>query len=388
MLPDFGALDLRPRETPTGEFATLSREQADELNDSREVEPISLAEFEPSADLPPGSEYFRVRYKFQNKDHTYDYKYYDAGSLWQWVKTRRKLPHNRQPIWREDWMDLRQRYDPGMAVPNAAMRLPSLADPIRVYEGAAGLQRHVRTEFPSGQATYYDGPAGQERRIRHEWSNGEKRFFEGPQGQEHKVRSSWSGGETHFFTGPQGQERKVRVEWASGQRRFFKGPMGAERKFMHEKPTGEATYFDGPKGQEHKVRTQWIDDNGVYRAEFFDGPKGEERKVSELATKGDHMRLATFVGPKDSERRHVAFMGNGPNMNVDFSEGPASGNNVTHQRQLRDNGEVRFYDGDTDHPLLRRVVTPAGEVRFYTGDVPHHETLVRVVTPEGEVTLF
>ena len=100
------------------------------------------------------------------------------------------------------------------------------------------------------------------------------------------------------------------------------------------------------------------------------------------------MRLATFGGPKDSERRHVAFMGNGPKMSVDFSEGPASGNNVTHQRQLRDNGEVRFYDGDIDHPLLRRVVTPAGEVRFYTGDVPHHETLERVVTPEGEVTLF
>ena len=62
MLPDFGALDLRPREAPTGEFATLSREQADELNDSRVVVPISLSEVEPSSVLPPGSDYFRVRY--------------------------------------------------------------------------------------------------------------------------------------------------------------------------------------------------------------------------------------------------------------------------------------------------------------------------------------
>ena len=385
MLPDFGALDLRPREAPTGEFVTLSREQADELNDSREVEPISLAEFEPSADLPPGSEYFRVRYKFQNKDHTYDYKYYDAGSLWQWVKTRRKLPHNREPIWREDWMDLRQRYDPGMAVPNAAMRLPSLTDPIRVYEGAAGLQRHVRTEFPSGQATYYDGPAGQERRIRHEWANGEMRFFEGPQGQERKVRSTWSGGETHFFTGPQGQERKVRVEWASGQRRFFKGPMGAERKFLHEKPSGEATYFDGPKGQEHKVRMQWIDEDGVYLVQFFHGPKGEEREVSQFGTKGENMRLTTFGGgPMGQERRHVVFMGDGPKMNVDVYVGPTPETGAL-RRQVYDNGEVRFYDGPIYVPRLRRVVTPEGEVRFYTGDEPNHETLVRVVTPEGEV---
>ena len=381
MLPDFGALDLRPREAPTGEFATLSREQADELNDSREVEPISLAEFEPSADLPPGSEYFRVRYKFQNKDHTYDYKYYDAGSLWQWVKTRRKLPHNREPIWREDWMDLRQRYDPGMAVPNAVMRLPSLADPIRVYEGTAGLQRHARTEFPSGQATYYDGPAGQERQIRHEWPNGEMRFYEGPRGQERKVRSTWSGGETHFFTGPQGQERKVRVEWASGQRRFFEGPMGQERKVRHEKPNGYVTYFDGPKGQERLVRTLFVSKDGTYLTEFFDGAKNQERRVARLTAKGADVRLKTFIGPQGAERKHVKFYHNGTDMDADFFEAVSG----ALRRQVYDNGEVRFYDGPIHVPRLRRVVTPEGEVRFYKGDEPNHETLVRVVTPEGEV---
>ena len=361
MLPDLGALQLRPREAPTGEFVTLSREAADELNDRGEVEPISLEEFEPSADLPPGSEYFRVRYRLQNEDHTYDYKYYDASSLWQWVRTRRSLPHNRQPIWREDWMALMQQYEPGMAVPNAVMRLPRLTDNIRVYEGA----RHVRTEFPSGQASYYDGPAGQEHLIRHEWRSGEKRFFEGPQGQ----------------------ERKVRVEWPSGQKRFFTGPKGQERKIRHEKPNGDVSYFDGPMGQERKVRTTSVDADNIYRVYFFVGPKGEEREVYRFGVQGDKMRLTTSLGPKGQERRHVSFRGDGPKMDMDVYVGPTNGTEAL-RRQVYDNGEVRFYDGPIYVPRLRRVVTPEGEVRFYTGDEPRHETLVRVVTPEGAVRYY
>ena len=133
------------------------------------------------------------------------------------------------------------------------------------------------------------------------------------------------------------------------------------------------------------MRTQWIDEDGVYRVDFFDGPKGEERKVSQFGTKGEFMRLTTFVGgPKGQERRHVAFMGDGPNMNVDVYVGPTPGTEAL-RRQVYDNGEVRFYDGPIHVPRLRRVVTPEGEVRFYTGDEPNRETLVRVVTPEGEV---
>ena len=142
MLPDLGALQLRPREAPTGEFATLSRPQADELNDSGEVEPISRAEFEPSAELPPGRDYFRVRHKFQNADHSYSYTYYDAESLWEWIRTGRTLPHNRLPIWQEDWLELRQRYEPEMAIPNAVNRLPRLADAISVVED----ENHARQE--------------------------------------------------------------------------------------------------------------------------------------------------------------------------------------------------------------------------------------------------
>tara|TARA_B100001057_G_scaffold464042_1_gene518812 strand:+ start:1908 stop:3137 length:1230 start_codon:yes stop_codon:yes gene_type:complete len=404
MLPDFGALDLRPREAPTGEFATLSREQADELNDSREVEPISHEEFVPSADLPPGSEYFRVRNKFQKADHTYDYKYYDADTLWEWVKTMRTVPHSRLPIWREDWMDLMQRFDPGMAVPTAVTRLPSLTDQIRVYEGTLH-RRHVRTEFPSGQATYYDGPAGHERRIRIEWQNGEKRFYEGDKGEERKVCSSWSNGEKRFFMGPQGQEAKVRTEWPNGEVHFFTGLQGQEAKVRVKRPNGTTTYYDGPagqerriaiwlangeknfyegpQGQEHMVRTQWVDNEGFFRAKFFDGPKGEERMVYSLGTKGEQMVLTSWVGPKGSERKLFSFEGT-HNMDVNILEWSASETGAL-RRKLYNNGEVRFYDGSPDQPLLRRVVTPWGSVRFYTGDEPNHETLVRVVTPEGEV---
>ena len=321
-----------------------------------------------------------MRYKLQNDDHTYDYKYYDADSLWQWVRTRRSLPHNRQPIWREDWMALMQQYEPGMAVPNAVTRLPRLTDNIRVYDGA----RHVRTEFPSGQASYYDGPAGQEHLIRHEWQSGEKRFFDGPQGQERKVRSSWANGEAHIFEGPQGQERKVRVEWPSGQKRFFTGPKGQERKVRHEKPNGYVTYFHGPKGQERLVRTMFVTENGASVFEFYDGAKDSEHKVARLSAMGASMLLKTFIGPQGAERKHVKFYHNGIDMDADFFEAVSG----ALRRQLRDGGELHFFDGPLHGSILRRVVTPAGGVRFYKGDTPGQETLVRAVMPDGEVRYY
>ena len=41
----------------------------------------------------------------------FHYLYYDAESLWQWVKDRRTDMISKQPVWREDWRALHDKYE-------------------------------------------------------------------------------------------------------------------------------------------------------------------------------------------------------------------------------------------------------------------------------------
>ena len=49
----------------------------------------------------------------------FHYLYYDAESLWQWVKDRRTDMISKQPVWREDWMALHDKYDPQKVMSDA-----------------------------------------------------------------------------------------------------------------------------------------------------------------------------------------------------------------------------------------------------------------------------
>ena len=161
-LPNLSTLSLREALAPTGEFITLSREAADELNESGEVEPISFEEYVPSRERPEGS-YFKVRNKYMNRDlpspvprdtPLYGYKVYDAESLWGWVKDRYTIPHNRQMIWREDWMELHERYDPQGNVPQGVAWLPSVNKWVIAYEGEGDQRRRVRAEHREADERY------------------------------------------------------------------------------------------------------------------------------------------------------------------------------------------------------------------------------------------
>ncbi len=273
MLPSLGSLSLRPSPARTGEFVTLSREEADERNARREVEPVTHEEYVPSRELPDGDDYFRVRFEYQKPDHTYDYTVYDAETLWRWVQNRYTLPHNREPIWREDWMELHERYDPQGNVPQEVAWLPSVNKWVIAYEGEGDQRRRVRAEHPNGEWIFFDGPRGEEHKVRAEWPNGVVHFYDGPKGEEYKVRAEWPDGEVRFYDGIKGEEHAVRSEYPNGTVVFYDGPKGEDRVVRIRYPNGNVQFYKGPKGEERVVRVQ--DPKGaVY---YYEGPKGEER---------------------------------------------------------------------------------------------------------------
>ena len=386
MLPSLGALSLGPSPARTGEFVTLSREEADELNARGEIEPVSHEEYVPSRELPDGDDYFRVRFKYQKPDHTYDYTVYDAETLWRWTKDRYTLPHNRQPIWREDWMALHWRYDPEGAVPQRVARLPRLKSHVDVYEGSGDQRRRVRTEFPSGQVRFYgdngaavrhefrsgqvnflEGFPGQERVVRMKWKHA-MIFYDGPKGEEHVVREEHIDGNVFYYEGSKGEERLVRSEpEQNGTKVFYNGPKGEERMVrMEGLPGGRVMFFDGPKGEEHMVRAEY----GAGFVDYYKGPKGQERAVRTKDARGvidydgprGKLRMVSHEYPDgkvvnyegDKGEEHVVSI---YDRYVEYYEGPKGAEHLV-RREFGD-GDVQFYEGAKD---AERLVATRGRV--------------------------
>ena len=185
----------RCRSVCTGEFVTLSGEEAAALTAEGEIEALTFADYVASDKLPDGESYFRVRFALMKPDRTYGYKVYDARRLWDWVRIHFADPDRSKPTWREDWWELHNRYDPQGVVPNNVHRLPSLYDPQDRYEGIGNQRRKVRTEQPQGLVwAHYEGAPGQERKVRQDFPSGEVEYFEGSKGQERKVRTEFPNG--------------------------------------------------------------------------------------------------------------------------------------------------------------------------------------------------
>ena len=128
MLPSLAQLTLG--QAHTGEFYTLTRDEADDLNKDGGQEPLTHEPYEPWRQEGNEGATFRVRIKDKRGDGsgTYDYVVYDAENLWRWVKDSffKTDPKTRQPLWREDWLALHGRYAPETPVPYWVAGLPSL----------------------------------------------------------------------------------------------------------------------------------------------------------------------------------------------------------------------------------------------------------------------
>lgn len=123
MLPRLDRLD-RLSLKPTGEFYALTRAEAAE----EEEEPIyghPLLHGQARGSLAAT---FRVRSKDPRQGTTdqYIYHYFEAQWLWEWVKKEGQAfnPNTREPLWKEDWLALHDRFAPDAPLPSWVRNLP------------------------------------------------------------------------------------------------------------------------------------------------------------------------------------------------------------------------------------------------------------------------
>ncbi len=120
MLPNFSLLRL-DHGAHTGGFYNLTPDEVDDLNERQEQDPITLEDF---------VSVFRVTVR--NPDGSETHKHYNAKALWQSIQStfaangRLQYPGLQTPVWREDWYELHNQYDPTGPVPPEVAQLSRL----------------------------------------------------------------------------------------------------------------------------------------------------------------------------------------------------------------------------------------------------------------------
>jgi|SaaInlV_125m_DNA_1040241.scaffolds.fasta_scaffold38385_1 hypothetical protein len=337
MLPNLKGLDLQPHKAQeTGEFYALNHDERDSLERETVVEIFSQET--PDA----GSEQtFRVA-KTRNARPSVmgEYDWYSGPELWEWAKTHRLDPLNKQ-WWYEDWMALRNRHGPSFTIPSWVSQLPKmLSDAGRAAQArtnagrAAQASQQQQGDLFSAVQNVLNSQSARARRdnpvygpynprvgwlhfgdnarwMRNPWRDGwdiyvggAKRyavfdvdnlvmFFEGPAGQERHV-TSMNNGFFLFMKGARGQEHLVRVMQPDGSVWFYEGPKGQEHHVRGIRLNGREVFYEGPKGQERGVRAKNQDSGWV---QFFEGPKGQERTV-----RAESRLVRYYEGPQGRER--------------------------------------------------------------------------------------
>ena len=129
MLPSFSKMPLPGCSATTGEFYALNDDQAHNLG----RDPITFEDVEAGRGREHPNATFRVRSRNPKPDGqgglAYQYTYFKAAALWDWVKERGRArnPLTNEPIWREDWWELWARFEeerPHNARPSIQSNMP------------------------------------------------------------------------------------------------------------------------------------------------------------------------------------------------------------------------------------------------------------------------
>lgn len=328
MLPSLAGIDLKAHKVAsTDEFYTLNELQKQQLEAAGDVEMFS----QETPAVHNGGTFRVAKTRNARPDVMTDYDWYDGQQLWQWAQTH-ELDPLRKPWWYEDWMALRNRYNPRFAPPgwvNGLQRLFSNAGLQRLLSNAgraaearqqsqsvpnAGSAAETRqqsqsrnTNSNSRAATYnsHYGPYNPRpgwpdfgdnvtwvRDVRngynrgwHILEEGAKRFevtdahsqvsyYEGPVGQERLVRVfDPETGTVAIMEGPPDREYQVRTEFRDGTVWYFEGGYEQEHVVRKEYPNGKVENYEGARNQERMVRVEKC------VVEHYTGPKGQERLV-------------------------------------------------------------------------------------------------------------
>ena len=329
---------------PTDEFYELSVDEARDLNEDGNGDPIMGEDFQRARGPGDDGATFRIR-SYAADGVTPVYQYYIAQHLWQWARRGNRTDPTRAPWRYSDWMALRDQFAPNFPVPVWVQELLN-ADLRAVHNGGTQTEywndnydppRLVRKEYGQGKTVHYGWSQTSQRYYRRKvtydarWGNpnfvdsAENYVFYNqpdPAKQNYDLDGNWSqlvshaslGKWTRYYTGPGGGgERLIRVRWvrtgetwwygtkpddirgdehltqktfddvspAAGQKWFYDGEeRGEERLDKVIHPNGQIDIYEGEPGQEHKV-SSWYRDNS--------GGTGQ-------------MVTLEFVGPKGREK--------------------------------------------------------------------------------------
>lgn len=335
---------------PTDAFYELSVDEARDLNEDGNGDPIMGEFFERGRGPDDDSATFRIR-SYAADGVTPVYNYYIAEYLWNWASRGARTDPLRRPWRYSDWMALRNQFAPNLPVPNWVAELED-ADFRVVHNGGTQTEywndNHdppllVRTEYENGmtkhwswngtaqrrflnkvtynapydmhfrgstkQYVFYDQPdpskqnyhsdGNWSRLVSHNNPDKWQRFYSGPGGGDERLRlETFPTGESWSYKSKvgdaPGDEHLTKIEFGPPSRLegqtwfYYGGESGWERKGRVEYgDSGQVDRYEGQRGRERKKETQFRDANGDTVSIFFKNVGGVDR-VSKVVAWGKY----------------------------------------------------------------------------------------------------
>jgi hypothetical protein len=329
---------------PTDEFYELSVDEARDLNEDGNGDPIMGEDFERARGPNDDGATFRIR-SYAADGTTPVYQYYIAQHLWQWARRGNRTDPTRAPWRYSDWMALRNQFEPNYPIPNWVRELES-ADLRVVHNGGTQTwywndnytpPRLVRKEYDQGKTVHYGWSQTSQRYYRTKvtydarWGNpnvvGSTEYYQfyyqpDPAKQNYDADTNWSqliqwinpGKWRRHYTGTSGEEERLdRIYWFSTGETWRYGHNSLTRRgkeYLVEKTfdvtspaSGQKWFYDGDEPGEGRLG-KVIHPNG--QIDIYEGQAGYEHKVSSWYrdNSGGTGQMVTleFVGPKGREK--------------------------------------------------------------------------------------
>jgi len=375
----------------TGEFVELEEDEVEDLNGRGD--PITFEPFSKKCDkdgdkdeVDPCEPAFRVWIADELGKKGKKSKVYLARSFWRWigVEGHRTDPITRQPVWRQDWFELRDKYAPDMKAPLWVHYLPVREEPLPPY---------YKKDTDPGIVTYYAKDDDRTLRIDTAWST-ERTTPSNPLYMYNE------------FEGAKGKEARRKLvtfsdDGSVSQVRHFEGERGKEymvkSEVYNQYDPYVVHYLGTTRGKERVFRTVYVSGRELR----WEGDKNEERLVSKSGTVGDdyvhhrHRDLPGFNATLDEkyERTYTGDKGSEAIVRINFAN--PDGLRATMLFKPRQDARYPLNESSTlfmvkyemfGYDTAGRMFWK-GDVAEYVGEYPN-EALSRVTRFNGDVEIY
>ena len=382
-----------PAPAPTGEFVELEDDEVEDLNERGD--PITFEPFSKKCDkdddkdeADPCEPAFRVWIADELGKKGKKSNVYLARSIWRWVgvEGNRTDPITRQPFWRQDWFELRDKYAPDMKAPLWVHYLPVREKPLPPY---------YKKDTDRGIVTYYAKDDDRMLRIDTAWSTedttpsnrlymynefvGAKdkearrklvtfaddgsiagvKHFEGEHGKEYMVKSEvynqYDPYVVVYLGTTRGKERVFRTVYASGRELRWEGDKGEERLVSKIGQVGGD--YVNHRHRDLPGYNATVDDTYM---RTYTGDKGSEALVHINFANPDGLRATMLFKPRQDARYPLNESSTLFMVKYEMFGYDTAG-------RMFWKGDVAEYVGEYPNEALSRVTRADGRVELYSG---------------------